>query len=155
MSTERWIFSRDGLRTKTDMSSDSAEEMEIKSESDIVLVRRAVRDAAQRAGFGPTDVTRVVTACSEMARNIFKYAGKGTVRMRSIGADSRSGLELEFSDKGPGIADISLAMQDGYTTSGGLGMGLPGTKRLVDEFEIRSAVGEGTTITLKKWLRRP
>src|SRR5579864_8417438 len=128
------------------MSNDIATETTIRAEPDIVMVRRASRDAAQRSGFGPTDVTRIVTACSEMARNIFKYAGQGTMRWRSIEANGREGLELVFEDNGPGIADIDRAMEEGYTTSGGLGMGLPGTRRLVDEFEIRSMTGHGTTI---------
>jgi serine/threonine-protein kinase RsbT len=137
------------------MSNPTSTEMLIASESDIVLVRRSAREAAQAGGFGPTDVTRIVTACSEMARNIFKYAGRGTMCWRSISEAGRIGIELKFQDEGPGIADVTLAMQEGYTTSGGLGMGLPGTRRLVDEFEINSAPGRGTTITLKKWLRRP
>ena len=133
------------------MINDTQAGMAIKAEADIVMVRRAARNAAQRCGFGPTDVTRIVTACSEMARNMFKYAGQGTMRWRSIEVNGREGLELVFEDNGPGIADTDRAMEEGYTTSGGLGMGLPGTKRLVDEFEIRSAAGQGTTITLKKW----
>jgi serine/threonine-protein kinase RsbT len=136
------------------MSNEALTEIAIETEADIVLVRRITREAAQRAGFGPTDVTRLVTACSEMARNIFKYAGKGKMHCLSIEDGSRTGLQLVFQDQGPGIADIGLAMQEGYTTSGGLGMGLPGTRRLVDEFEIRSVVGQGTMITLKKWRRR-
>lgn len=128
-------------------------ELAIKSEGDIVLVRRTAREAATKIGFGSTDITRIVTASSELARNIFKYAGQGTMRWRPIDSDERAGIELEFQDQGPGIADVELAMQEGYTTSGGLGMGLPGAKRLVDELEIRSALGQGTTITLKKWLR--
>lgn len=135
------------------MINNALGEMPIKSEGDIVLVRRAAREAATSAGFGPTDVTRIVTACSEMARNIFKYAGEGTMRWRSIQNLNRWGLELEFVDRGPGIPDVGLAMQEGYSTGDGLGMGLPGAKRLVDELEIRSTVGQGTTIIIKKWLR--
>ena len=128
-------------------------EMPIRTEGDIVLVRRTAREAATQAGFGPTDVTRIVTASSELARNIFKYAGQGLMRWRTVAQDERAGIELEFQDGGPGIADIQLAMQEGYSTSGGLGMGLPGAKRLVDELEIRSTPGQGTVVTLKKWLR--
>lgn len=137
------------------MTNDNSTEMAIKAEADIVLVRRAARSAAQRAGFSPTDVTRIVTACSEMARNIFKFAGQGAMRWRPIEASGRPGLELVFQDNGPGIADINLAMQEGYTTSDGRGMGLPGAKRLVDEFQINSVAGQGTTVTLKKWLGPP
>jgi serine/threonine-protein kinase RsbT len=136
------------------MTHDSPTEMTIKTEGDIVLVRRAAREAANRAGFGPTDVTRIVTACSELARNIFKYAGEGTMRWRLIATGNRSGIELEFQDRGPGIADVNQAMEEGYTTGDGLGMGLPGAKRLVDEFDICSSLGQGTTITLKKWIRQ-
>src|SRR5258706_2762526 len=91
-------------------------EMLIKSESDLVLVRRAIREAAAQAGFGPTDVTRIVTASSEMARNMFKYAGEGAVRWRGIDSGNRSGIELDFEDHGPGISDVNLALQEGYTT---------------------------------------
>lgn len=125
----------------------------IESETDIVVARREVRDAAVQAGFGVTDVTRIVTAASELARNIFKYAGKGSMRWRSIEDDGRSGLELSFVDSGPGIADVDRALQEGYSTGDGLGMGLPGAKRLMDDFEIQSAVGKGTTVTVKKWRR--
>ena len=129
-------------------------EIPIKSESDIVLVRRTARDAAAQAGFGPTDVTRIVTASSELARNIFKYAGEGTMRWRGIADENRAGIELQFEDKGPGIKDVNLALQEGYSTGDGLGMGLPGAKRLVDEFELQSAVGHGTKVIVKKWRRR-
>jgi serine/threonine-protein kinase RsbT len=136
------------------MTNDPPTEMPIKTEGDIVLVRRTAREAATRAGFSPTDVTRIVTACSELARNIFKYAGEGTMRWRPIATGTRSGIELEFQDRGPGIADINQAMEEGYTTGDGLGMGLPGAKRLMDEFDICSSLGQGTTITLKKWIRQ-
>jgi serine/threonine-protein kinase RsbT len=128
-------------------------EMPIQSEGDIVLVRRMAREAATQAGFGGTDVTRIVTATSEMARNIFKYAGEGVMRWRNAQTDDRSGIELEFEDHGPGIADVNLAMQEGYTTGEGLGMGLPGARRLVDELEISSKVGQGTKVVLRKWLK--
>ena len=128
-------------------------EMAIKTESDIVLVRRAAREASVQAGFGLTDVTRIVTASSEMARNIFKYAGEGVMRWRQIEKEGRPGLEFLFADNGPGIPDLNLALQEGYTTGEGLGMGLPGAKRLVDEMDIQSAVGKGTTVTLRKWVK--
>jgi serine/threonine-protein kinase RsbT len=126
-------------------------EVSINAENDIVVARRAVREAATGLGFGMTDVTRVVTAASELARNIFKYAGRGVMRWQCVQEGNRSGLELQFEDQGPGIADISQAMQEGFSSANGLGMGLPGAKRLVDEMDIQSAVGKGTTITLKKW----
>lgn len=135
------------------MNDHPPSETPIRNEGDIVLVRRTAREAATRAGFGPTDVTRIVTASSELARNIFKYATQGTMCWRMIAQGQRAGLELEFKDQGPGIADVQLALEEGYSTSGGLGMGLPGAKRLVDELEVRSIVGQGTVVTLKKWRR--
>jgi len=131
----------------------SSGELAIRAENDIVVARRAVRDAATQLGFGATDVTRLVTAASELARNVFKYAGRGVMRWNSMQAETRIGLELQFVDDGPGIADVNRAMEEGYSTGGGLGLGLPGARRLVDELAIHSAVGEGTTVTLKKWRR--
>ena len=123
-------------------------------ESDIVLARRKVREVATHIGFGPTDVTRIVTAASELARNIFQYAGKGTMHWRPIEEDGRAGLELRFVDQGPGIADVNMALQKGYSTGEGLGLGLSGTKRLMDVMEIESSPNQGTRITVKKW-RKP
>src|SRR6266496_672051 len=135
------------------MGSEVAGELAIKAEHDIVIARRTIREAAGQIGFGETDVTRIVTASSEMARNVYKYAGGGVVRWRSLLVDGRRGIELHFIDEGPGIPDIQLAMRDGYSTSRGLGMGLPGAKRLMDDLQIDSRVGKGTSITLKKWLK--
>lgn len=129
----------------------SSGELQIGTENDIVAARRAVREAATQLGFGPTEVTRLVTAASELARNVFKYAGQGCMRWTCVAVSTRVGIELQFVDRGPGIADIHLAMEHGYSTGGGLGLGLPGAKRLVDEMEIESEVGRGTTVTLKKW----
>jgi serine/threonine-protein kinase RsbT len=134
-----------------EMSTTSPGEVEIKTEGDIVAARRTIREAATALGFGQTDVTRIVTASSELARNVFKYAGEGVMRWRILESNGRHGLEVEFEDHGPGIKDISLALQEGYSTTGGLGMGLPGARRLMDELQIQSAVGRGTRITLKKW----
>jgi serine/threonine-protein kinase RsbT len=128
-------------------------ELSIQTERDIVAARRTVRETAAKLGFSEIDVTRIVTAASELARNIYKYAGGGTMRWRMIQANSRRGLELQFVDHGPGIEDINLAFQDGYTTSGGMGMGLPGARRLVDQLDVDSVVGQGTSITMKKWLK--
>ena len=135
------------------MSTEPQREMPIRSEGDIVTTRRTVREVAQRLGFGITDVTRIVTATSELARNIVLYAGAGVIRWRELGISSRVGVEVTLEDNGPGITDIEQAMQEGYTTSGGLGLGLPGTKRLMDEFEIASEVGKGTRVTVRKWRR--
>lgn len=123
----------------------------IRSDLDIVIARTLARDMAKALGFGAIDQARIATAVSELARNIFLYAGTGSVTVRAIEKGGRKGIEILCEDQGPGIADMSLAMQDGYTTSRGMGMGLPGAKRLMDEFDIRSQVGVGTTITCRKW----
>lgn len=136
------------------MNSSAEGELELKAESHIVSARRAVRDVASRLGFGVTDTTRIVTAASELARNIFKYAGTGNLHWRILESNGASGIELKFQDQGPGIPDVERAMREGYSSSGGLGMGLPGAKRLMDELEIQSAVGQGTTVTVRKWRRR-
>ncbi|MFA6543260.1 MAG: anti-sigma regulatory factor [Limisphaerales bacterium] len=126
-------------------------ELLITSENDIVVARKIVRDAATSLGFSLTDVTRIVTAASELTRNIYHYARSGVVRWRFLNQDSTVGLELVFEDSGPGISDVEQAMQPGYTTGKGLGMGLPGSKRLMDEMKIESVVGKGTTVTVRKW----
>lgn len=131
----------------------SSGELSIRAENDIVAARRAVRDAATQLGFGATEVTRLVTAASEMARNVFKYAGTGLMRWNALNSSDRIGLEIRFEDQGPGIADVNRAMEEGYSTGGGLGLGLPGAKRLVDEMQIQSSLGAGTTVILKKWRR--
>lgn len=125
----------------------------INSEGDLVLARKTLRDTATAMGFGVTDVTRIVTAASELTRNVFRYAGSGVMHWRQVNSGEKVGLELLFEDHGPGIADIEQALEMGYTTGGGLGLGLPGAKRLMDEMEIESAVGQGTRITVKKWRR--
>ncbi|GAB6145689.1 anti-sigma regulatory factor [Desulfocicer niacini] len=135
------------------MLNDAAVEIRIRVEGDIVLVRKKIREAAGSAGFGGTDITRIVTAASELARNIFKYAGKGTVRCTRVENGSQQGLTIVFKDQGPGISDVTRALQSGYTTSNGLGMGLPGSRRLMDEMHIESAPGEGTIVVVSKWLK--
>ncbi len=127
-------------------------EFPIESENDIVSARRIIRNAAVALGFGLTDVTRIVTAASELTRNIYVHAKSGVMRWRSVNRGSVVGLELTFGDNGPGIPDVAKAMQVGYTTGTGLGMGLPGSKRLTDEMTIQSEVGRGTTIVVRKWL---
>jgi serine/threonine-protein kinase RsbT len=135
-----------------DVASDNSQgEVSIRSEVDIVTARKAVRELSVGLGFGVTDVTRIVTAASELARNSFLYAGAGVMRWRILDYASKSALELIFQDYGPGISDIQQAMKEGYTSSGGLGMGLPGTKRLMDDMEICSEPGQGTTVTVRKW----
>ena len=105
------------------------------------------------SGFSSTDLTLLATAISEVARNITTYAGEGEVALRVLDEDGRQGIEVLASDEGPGIADVELAMQDGYTTGNGLGLGLPGTRRLVDDFELQTTPGAGTTVRLVKWIR--
>ncbi len=117
------------------------------------MARKVVRDAATVLGFGITDVTRIVTAASELTRNIYHYAQSGVMRWRSLNQDLRVGLELTFEDSGPGIPDVERAMEVGFSTSKGLGLGLPGAKRLMDEMTIQSTVGKGTTVVVRKWLK--
>jgi serine/threonine-protein kinase RsbT len=135
------------------MSSPTSGEVGIKTEGDIVVTRRTLREAAVHLGFAQTDVARIVTAGSELARNVYKYAREGVMRWHIVRNNDRVAIEVQFLDRGPGIKDIDLALQEGYSTGGGMGMGLPGVKRLVDELEIASVVGEGTTVTLRKWRR--
>jgi serine/threonine-protein kinase RsbT len=123
----------------------------IRSDLDIVIARTLARDTAKMLGFGAIDQARIATAVSELARNIFLYAGTGTVTVREIERTGRKGIEVICEDQGPGIANVNLVMQDGYSTSRGMGMGLPGAKRLMDEFDIRSQEGVGTTIICRKW----
>lgn len=136
------------------MSEGSQGEVRIQTESDIAVARRAVRDVATKIGFGVTEIARIVTAASELGRNVHKYAGSGVMHWHALSNGTANGLELRFEDKGPGIADITEALREGHTTGGGLGMGLPGAKRLMDEMEIASEVGKGTTVTVRKWRRR-
>ena len=125
--------------------------MEIRASTDVVLVRQAVRKWAIELGFSLVDQTKMITAASELARNTLDYGGGGTVRFEALENGHRRGLRLTFEDQGPGIPDIDKALTDGYTTGKGLGMGLGGSKRLVNEFEIASRVGEGTRVTITRW----
>src|SRR5919202_2356339 len=133
------------------MDIQRSEMMSIQSSADVVLVRQAVRQWAVELRFSLVDQTKIVTAASELARNTLDYGGGGTVKLEAVQNGSRRGLRLTFEDQGPGIPAIDLALKDGYTTGGGLGMGLSGTKRLVNEFNIVSQVGKGTRITITKW----
>ncbi|MBN1485538.1 MAG: anti-sigma regulatory factor [Chloroflexia bacterium] len=125
----------------------------IRSDLDIVSARVEARDMAKAIGFGTIDQARIATAISELTRNIVLYAGEGRVILRAAERGVKQGIEVVCEDNGPGIEDVNLVMQDGYSTSRGLGMGLPGAKRLMDEFDIDSRLGEGTRITVRKWLR--
>jgi serine/threonine-protein kinase RsbT len=132
------------------MENEAAGEVHIVDESHIVTVRKTIREVATRLGFGITDVTRIVTAGSELARNVFHYAGSGMMRWSEVDNGEKIGIQLVFEDHGPGIANLNQALEPGFSTSGGLGMGLPGTRRLMDDMEIQSRVGEGTTVTVRK-----
>jgi len=121
------------------------------STDDIVQVRRAVREMAVEIGFSLVDQTKLVTAASELARNAVIYGGGGTVKIEILRDDRRTGLRLTFTDQGPGIPDIELALKDGYTTGDGLGIGLGGSRRLVNEFEIDSRPGAGTRVSVIRW----
>ncbi|MEH1949155.1 anti-sigma regulatory factor [Nostoc sp.] len=127
------------------------ETIDIQSSTDVVLVRQSVRQLAVEIGFGLVDQTKIITAASELARNTLDYGGGGTVKLETLQEGRRRGLRLTFEDRGPGIPDIDLALKDGFTTGNGLGMGLGGAKRLANEFEIQSAVGEGTRIIIVRW----
>lgn len=128
-----------------------ATRLSISSEIDLVRARQEVRVQAQAIGLSLVDQTRITTAVSELIRNMVKYAGGGTIEMETISNGVRTGLRIICHDKGPGIPSIEMAMKEGYSTSNGLGLGLPGTKRLVDEFDIWSEVGKGTRVTISKW----
>jgi serine/threonine-protein kinase RsbT len=125
--------------------------IEIHSDRDVVSARQVGRDMASQLGFSPTDLTLIATAVSEIARNITTYAGSGEIVFRVGHEDGREVLEVVARDEGPGIDDLRLAMQDGYTSGTGMGLGLPGSKRLMDEFEVDSSPAKGTTVTMKKW----
>ncbi|GAA4469347.1 ATP-binding protein [Phytohabitans houttuyneae] len=125
----------------------------ISSDEDVVRVRQLVRAAAVAAKLSLVDQTKLVTAASELARNTLVYGGGGSVTVTAVDNGRRRGIQIVFADEGPGIADLDLAMTDGYTTGGGLGLGLSGARRLVDEFDIDTEVGRGTAITVTKWSR--
>jgi serine/threonine-protein kinase RsbT len=127
-------------------------ELPLRSGEDVVRLRSAVRERALAAGLSLVDQTKVVTAASELGRNTIQYGGGGTVTLAIVTASNgRLGVRLEFVDQGPGIADLALALKDGYTTGNGLGLGLSGAKRLSDEFEIQSKPGEGTRVMIIRW----
>lgn len=127
------------------------ETLDIRTSSDLVPVRQAVRAWSLELGFSLVDQTKIVTAASELARNVIDYAGSGWVRLEVLNDASRRGLRLTFEDHGPGIADIEQALKDGFTTGGGLGLGLGGARRLSNEFQIESRVGQGTRVSITRW----
>lgn len=127
------------------------DEVPIREAADIVAVRQLVRARATTLGFSLIDQTKLVTAASELARNALVHGGGGTAQVETLNGDSRTGLRLTFEDHGPGIPDVDLALRDGYTTGGGLGLGLGGAKRLVNEFEIESRLRTGTRVRVARW----
>jgi len=136
------------------MDVKEAGHLPITSEGDMITCRKAIRTLATSAGFGMTDVTRIVTSVSELARNIYTHAGSdGVMRWRILLQADKVGLELIFEDQGIGIANIEQAMQPGFTTANSLGMGMSGVKRLMDEMDVHSEVGVGTTVKIMKWGR--
>ena len=128
--------------------------VQIGSDGDIIIAREKGRALAFELGFSSTDVVRIATAISELARNVLSYAARGEIRLEALNNRNQRGIAIIASDQGPGIADVEQAMQDAFSTSGGLGLGLPGVRRLVDEFTIESTVGHGTKVSATKW-RQP
>jgi serine/threonine-protein kinase RsbT len=139
---------------KGDRSKFDVEEtcIPIASDLDIIRARQTGRTEAAKLGFSSTDLTLIATAISELARNIVMYAKQGEMIVRLVRSSERRGIVVIARDKGPGIPDVRQTLQDGYSTSRSLGLGLPGVRRLMDEFEIESQVGEGTVVTVKKWM---
>ena len=125
--------------------------MPLRTEQDIVMSRQTVRKLSQELKFSLVDQTKIITAASELSRNTVVYGGGGEMRWEIVTQGVRKGLRLSFEDHGPGIADLELALRDGWTSGGGLGMGLSGSKRLVNDFDIRSVPGEGTCVTIARW----
>jgi serine/threonine-protein kinase RsbT len=133
------------------MAVSKTDTLEVRSSTDVVLIRQAVRSWTAELGFSLVDQTKMITAASELARNSLEYGGGGRVLFESLQVGTKRGLRLAFEDNGPGIPDINLAMKDGYTSGKGMGLGLGGAKRLVNEFEVQSTVGEGTRVTITRW----
>lgn len=133
------------------MDATTRDRVAIRGPEDIVLARQAARAWAVRAGFSLVDQTKIVTATSELARNALVHGGGGEMEIEMLARENRRGLQLVFSDDGPGIADVELALTDGYTTNNGMGLGLSGSKRLMNEFSIETAVGKGTRVVVTKW----
>ena len=136
------------------MLTTRSDRIAVRGQHDVVNVRQVVRGWCLAVGMGLVDLTKMVTAASELARNTLEYGGGGTLTLEELRDGIRAGVRLVFEDQGPGIADVSLAMSDGYTSGTGMGLGLGGSKRLVDQFEIESTPGVGTRITITKWKSR-
>lgn len=128
-----------------------SERLPVRQESDILLVRQFVRECATEFGFGVLALTKLITVASELGRNTLIHGGGGTMLVETFAENDRRGVRLTFEDQGPGIVDLEQAMTDGFTTNGGLGLGLPGSRRLVNEFEVVSRPGKGTRVTVTQW----
>jgi len=128
-------------------------EITINRGDDVILAREYARETAREIGFDLAEQTQIGTATSELSRNVHQFAGNGKVTITEVVSDGIKGIEIVVEDRGPGISNIEQAMEDGFSTNNGLGFGLPGARRLMDEFEIESRVGVGTTVKIKKWLR--
>ena len=133
------------------MAAKRHERLTVTASDEVVRVRQAVREFATEARLSLVDQTKLITAASELARNMVVYGGGGTVLLEHVEVEGRAGIRVTFEDHGPGIADVGQAMRDGFTSGGGLGLGLGGAKRLVHEFDLRSEVGKGTTVTITRW----
>ncbi len=133
------------------MISLSKEFLKIEKEQDVILFRNRLKEMANRIGMSLVNQTKLITAASELVRNMLKFANGGKIKMEIVTEGRQTGIRIVFEDKGPGISDLKLAMQDGYSTSKSLGLGLPGARRLVNIFELKSVVGEGTTVTVVRW----
>jgi len=129
----------------------SKDTMTIAREQDVIPLRNRVKEYAVKIGMGIVNQTKLITALSELVRNMIRYGGGGKVFIEVVSKGRDNGIRLTFADEGPGIADIAMAMKDGFSTGKSLGLGLPGTRRLVSEFDIKSEVGKGTTVTVIKW----
>ena len=127
------------------------ESIRLQTDEDVVRARQRVREWSRQQGFSLVNQTKIVTAASELARNTIQYGGGGIMHLEVVHQRSRHGLQLTFEDQGPGISDIEVVLQEGYSTGGGLGLGLPGTRRLTDEFELVSHPGAGTRVRIVKW----
>lgn len=132
-------------------ATNSETRIHVRNDGDVVAARSAGRAIAQRIGFDGAELVVITTAISEIARNIVQHADEGEITIAEAQNDDRRGIEVTARDRGPGIANIDLAMRDGYSTRGGLGLGLPGARRMMDEFEITSEVGRGTSVLMRKW----
>ena len=152
---DRAVMAKVLIETQPDapepMTMTSEFSVRVQSTADIVTARQQGRELAARLGFSPSDVTIIATAISEIARNIVEYAQEGEVQISVAEDGSHSGVQIVARDEGPGISDLSAVMRDGFSTGTGLGLGLPGARRLMDEFDIASQIGKGTTVTMKKW----